>query len=90
MDKFGKSTAQKVLTQTSKTMVAKSDKSENLLLQRSSPYLNTIARNSVLCRNEQRRYAICVSSKGITVEKDECQPQFQSLMECLGLRMKKL
>jgi hypothetical protein len=59
------------------------------ILREKSPQLNKIAKGMVLCRTEARRYAICVSGKGLTVNQRECEVQFTSLMQCLGRRVKK-
>ena len=45
-------------------------------LKRKQPQINKIARDMVFCRAEAKKYAICVSSKGLAVEQHECQKQF--------------
>ena len=54
------------------------------ILREKAPHLNTVARDMVLCREEAKRYAICVSAKGMVVEHQECLKQFTALMTCLG------
>ena len=90
MDKLGKTTqtAGKILSQHGSKGVIQQKADGSLAFQRKLPYLNTIARDMVLCKNEQRRYAICVSSKGITVDQNACQEQFAGFMQCLGLTPK--
>jgi len=54
------------------------------LLRGGTPHLNKLSRDMVLCREEAKRYAICVSSRGVAVEQFQCQKQFSALMTCLG------
>jgi hypothetical protein len=37
------------------------------VLREKSPQINKIAKGMVLCKPEARKYAICVSGKGLTV-----------------------
>ena len=49
-----------------------------------SRHLAKFAKSMAACNTPVRNYAICVSSKGVAINKNECQKQFSLVMECVA------
>jgi hypothetical protein len=46
--------------------------------------LKRYARGMMFCKPEARKYAVCVSSKGMTVEQNDCKKEFQGMLACMA------